>query len=377
MVIELTPEQIKYQKEFEDFVKEAIIPVADENDRLGRTEPSLIEKIAEKGYLGAMIPKQYDGMGLDNITLGILNEEFAKGCSSMRNLLTVHGMAALALLRWGTETQRDTWLNKMAKGEAIGAFALTEPRIGSDAKSIEATAVADGDDYVINGKKKWITMGQIADFFILFAKCEDKPTAFIVEKDRVGFSKKPMSGLLGVRASMIAELTLENCRIPKENLVGRIGTGLSHVALSCLDYGRYSVACGCVGVAQAALEDSLRYAKERQQFNSTINGNQLIQKMITEMVVNIKAARQLYYKAGYLKDICDPDSIMETWVVKYFASTMLTKITSDAIQIHGGNGVSNEYRVERYFRDARVNEIIEGTTQIHEVLIANNAFRSI
>lgn len=205
---------------------------------------------------------------------------------------------------------------------------------------------------------------------MIFAKCEGKPTAFIVERFREGFNTKPMSGLLGARASMIAELSFENCRIPSQNLLGQIGTGLSHVALSSLDYGRYTIAWGCVGLAQACLEASIDYASKRVQFGRPIRENQLIQKMITEIAVQLKASRLLCFKAGYLKDTGDPDSIMETWSAKYYASTMVTMAADYAVQIHGGNGCHEGYPVERYFRDAKINEIIEGTTQMHELLIA-------
>jgi alkylation response protein AidB-like acyl-CoA dehydrogenase len=377
MRIELTAEQLNMKDELYEFVEKEIKPHAAQNDRDEYLPPELIKKVADKGYLGSMIPKEYGGMGMDNITLAVLNEEIGSGCSSVRSLLTVHGMVALAILRWGTKEQRDCMLPKLASGEIIGAFALTEPNIGSDAKSIETTAVEDGDHYVINGRKRWITMGQVADVFLLFARCDDKPTAFLVKRDTPGFSSAPIKGLLGARASMIAELNFEDCRIPKENIVGRVGTGLSHVALSSLDYGRYTIALGCVGLAQACLEESVRYARKRKQFGSPLRENQLIQKMISEMVANIKAARLLCYSAGYLREICDPDSIMETWTAKYFASTMVNKVASDAVQIHGANGCHADYPVERYYRDARINEIIEGTTQMHEVLIATNAFRRV
>ncbi|OPZ92809.1 MAG: Acryloyl-CoA reductase (NADH) [Firmicutes bacterium ADurb.Bin419] len=377
MKIELSDEQIKMQEEFKQFVDTEIKPYAEQNDRNEYMPPEIVSKVAEKGYMGSMLPKEYGGMGIDNITMGLLNEEVGRGCSSVRSLLTVHGMVALGILRWGTAEQRDYYLPRLASGKIIGAFALTEPAVGSDAKNIETTAVLDGDYYILNGKKKWITMGQIADVFLLFARCEDKPTAFLVERNSPGFSTTPIKGLIGARASMIAELTMEGCRIPKENLVGRIGMGLSHVALPCLDYGRYTIALGCVGLAQACLEDSVRYTRKRKQFGHPLRENQLIQKMISEMVVNTKAARLLCYNAGYLREIGDPESIMETWTAKYFASTMVNKVASDAVQIHGANGCHNGYPVERYFRDARINEIIEGTTQMHEVLIATNAFRSI
>lgn len=376
MKIELTREQRESQEEFCAFVDEEIAPYAAKNDLEEKVPPEMIKKLAGKGYLGSMIPKEYCGMGMDMVTIGLLNEEFGRGCSSARALLTVHGMVALAILRWGTGEQRELWLPKMASGEIIGAFGLTEPNVGSDAKSIETTAVHADGSYILNGHKKWTTMGQIADIFLIFARYEDKPTAFIVEKTRPGFSVKPVTGMVGSRASMIAELFMEDCRIPEGNLVGRIGTGLSHVALASLDYGRYTVACGCVGLGQACLNESLKYSRKRKQFGGPLRQNQLIQKMITEMVVNIKAARLMCLNAGYLKEIGDPDSIMETWNAKYFASTVINKIASDAVQIHGANGCCREYPVERYFRDARVNEIIEGTTQMHEVLIATNAFRN-
>jgi len=380
MKIELTPEQMKWQSEFKEFVDSEVLPIASQNDKEESINKEVINKFAEKGYLGSMIPKEYGGLDLDMITLGLLNEQVGRGCSSIRSLLTVHGMVALAINRWGTQEQRDLWLSKMVKGETIGAFGLTEPDVGSDAKSIETTAVLSGDYYVLNGRKKWTTMGQIADIFLIFAQCEGKPTAFIVERKSLGFSTKPIKGLLGSRASMIAELSMDDCRIPKENLVGREGIGLSHVALSSLDYGRYTIAWGCVGLGQACLEDSIRYTRKRKQFGEPLRKHQLIQKMITEMVVDVKAARMLCFNAGYLKDVCDPDSIMETWNAKYYASKMATRVSGNAVQIHGANGCCSDYPIERYpieryYRDAKIGEIIEGTSQMHEVLIATNAFR--
>jgi glutaryl-CoA dehydrogenase (non-decarboxylating) len=376
MKIELTKDQLDHQEAFHTFATEEILPYAAKNDLEQRTPPELIKKLADRGYLGSMIPKEYGGLGMDMITIGLLNEEVGRACSSIRGLLTVHGMVALTILRWGTNEQRENWLPKMASGEVIGAFGLTEPNVGSDAKSVETTAVCADGKYILNGHKKWTTMGQVADIFLIFAKCEDKATAFIVERTRPGFSTNPITGLIGCRASMVAELFMENCSIPETNIVGRVGTGLSHVALNSLDYGRYTVAWGCVGLGHACLEESLEYSRKRKQFGAPLRQNQLIQQMITEMVVDIKAARLLCLNAGYLKDVGDPDSIMETWNAKYFASKMVNKASNDAVQIHGANGCSREYPVERYYRDARINEIIEGTTQMHEVLIATNAFRN-
>ncbi|WP_066232049.1 acyl-CoA dehydrogenase family protein [Heyndrickxia sporothermodurans] len=374
MKIELTQEQLNFKNEFREFVDKEVVPNAAKHDKEERLDPKIIEKLKEKQYLGSMIPKEYGGMELDWISIGILNEELGRGCSSVRSLLTVHGMVALSILKWGSEKQKSEYLPKMASGEIIGAFALSEPEAGSDAKSVKTNAVLSGDYYILNGHKKWTTMGQIADVFLVFAQCEGKPTAFLVDSKSSGFTRSPINGLMGVRASMMAELYMDTCKISKENLLGRVGTGLSHIALYCLDYGRYTVACGCVGLAQACLEESIKYARKRQQFGMGLIENQLIQKMISEMIVDIKAGRLLCYNSGYLKDISDPDSIMETWVAKYFVSKMVNKVAGDSVQIHGANGVSSEYPVERYLRDSKINEIIEGTTQIHEIFIANNTF---
>ena len=375
MKIELTTLQKNEQSTFRSFVDEEIVPYANQCDREEYTPSQLIEKLANRGYLGAVLPKDRGGSGMDMITYGLLNEEIGRGCSSLRSLLTVHSMVSYALLKWGSKFQKECWIPKLASGEVIAAFALSEPNVGSDAKSAETTAILSGDSYILNGQKKWITYGQIADVFLVFAQYEGKPSAFLVEKNSPGLSIKPISGMLGVRASMLAELHLNDCKIPQENLVCRQGFGFSHVASSALDYGRYSVAWGCIGIAQACLEACIQYTSQRKQFGVYLREHQLIQQMLTEMVANVKAARLLCYQAGYLKDIGEPKSIMETSIAKYFASTMATKVASDAVQIHGGNGCSSEYPVQRYFRDAKIMEIIEGSTQIQQITIAEYGYQ--
>ncbi|MEH2072603.1 MAG: acyl-CoA dehydrogenase family protein [Nostoc sp.] len=374
-MMELSAQQKNAKAEFRAFANQEICPNAGEWDKKEFTPPELIKKIAQCGFLGAILPQEYGGQKMDMITYGILNEEIGRGCSSIRSLLTVHNMVAHALCKWGNKSQKQYWLPKFASGEVIAAFALSEPNVGSDAKSVETTVTLTGDAYVLNGQKKWITYGQIADVFLVFAKCEEKPTAFLVEKNSPGFSVKPMSGILGVRASMSAELQFNNCQIPQENLVGKLGFGFSYIAATALDYGRYSVASGCVGIAQACLEACIKYTNERKQFGVYLKEHQLIRQMITQMITNVKAARLLCYQAGYLKDINDPNSIMETSIAKYFASTVATKIANDAVQIHGGNGCSSEYPVERYLRDSKVMEIIEGSTQIQEITIAESGYQ--
>lgn len=375
MKIELNPQQKNAKATFRAFVDEQIVPYADQCDREERTPLNLIQKFAQIGYLGAVIPQESGGSGMDMITFGLLNEELGRGCSSLRSLLTVHSMVAHALLKWGSRFQKEYWIPKLASGEVIAAFALSEPNVGSDAKSIETTARVSGDFYILNGQKKWITYGQIADVFLVFANYEGKPSAFLVEKDTPGLTIKPIFGMLGVRASMLAELHLYNCQIPQENLVCRQGFGFSHVAASALDYGRYSVAWGCVGIAQACLEACIKYTSQRKQFGVYLKEHQLIRQMISEAIANIKAARLLCYQAGYLKEIGDPKSIIETSIAKYFASTIVNKVANDAVQIYGGNGCSSEYPVQRYLRDAKIMEIIEGSTQIQQITIAEYGYQ--
>ena len=375
MQIELTPQQKESQANFRAFVDQEIVPHANRYEQDEKTPVVLIRKIAESNYLGALLPQDVGGGAMDMVTYGLLNEEIGRGCSSIRSLLTVHNMVSQALLRWGNQFQKDYWLPKLASGEIIAAFALSEPNVGSDAKTIETTATVSGDSYVLNGRKRWITYGQIADIFLVFAKQEDKPTAFLVERDSSGLSIDPIFGMAGVKASMLAELQLVNCRIPRENLLCRSGFGISHVASSTLDYGRYSVAWGCVGIAQASLEACLRYTSQRRQFGAYLKEHPLIRQMITEMIVNVKAARLLCYQAGYLKGIGDPKSIMETSIAKYFASTIAAKVANDAVQIHGANGCSSDYPVQRYWRDAKIMEIIEGSNQIQQLTIADYGYQ--
>ncbi|KAB8332625.1 acyl-CoA dehydrogenase [Scytonema tolypothrichoides VB-61278] len=375
MKIELTTQQKDAQAQFRAFVDSEVMPYANHYDQEECTPPKLIEKIAKKGYLSAVLPKEFGGMGMDFITYGLLNEEIGRGCSSLRSLLTVHCMVAHAVSKWGNKSQKEYWLPKLASGEVIAAFALSEPNVGSDAKSIETTATLSGDSYVLNGQKKWITYGQVADVFLVFAQCAGKVGAFLVEKNSPGLLIKPISGMLGVRASMLAELHFRDCRIPQENLVGKLGFGFAYVASSALDYGRYSVAWGSVGIAQACLEACIQYTSERKQFGVYLKEHQLIRQMITEMIANVKAARLLCYQAGYLKDISDPSSIIETSIAKYFASTTATKAANDAVQIHGANGCSSEYSVARYLRDAKIMEIIEGSTQIQQITIADYGYQ--
>ncbi len=376
MRIELTALQSKDKIAFRSFVDAEVAPHADRFDQDECISEALIKQLGREGYLGSVVPADQGGTGRDMVTFGILNEELGRGCSSVRSLLTVHSMAAHSILKWANKDLKSRMLPRLVSGELIGAFALTEPDVGSDAKSIETTARLVGDRYVLNGRKRWITFGQIADIFLLFGHIDGKITAFMVEKDSPGFSVKPITGMLGTRGSMLAELHLNDCEIPEANRIGGIGFGLAAIVTSALDIGRYSVAWGSVGIAQACLEACLSYTSNRTQFGRPLKDHDLIRQMMTDMVTNTKAARLLCYQAGYLKDTGDPSTVMETWIAKYFASTAAVKIASDAVQIHGANGCSSAYPVQRYFRDAKIMEIIEGSTQIQQINIAKYAYQS-
>lgn len=377
MKIELSAPQKEFQADFKLFVDSEIAPYADQFDREECTPREVIDKLARKRYLATMLPEEVGGLGRDAITFGVLNEEIGRGCSSIRSLLTVHTMVSQAILRWGSREQKAHWLPRLAAGETIGAFALTEPDVGSDAKSVETSLTPQGDKFIINGRKKWITYGQIADLFLLFAQCDGKPTALLVERDSPGLVIRPISGILGTRGSMLAELHFDACETPRHNLLGGIGFGFAAVGAAALDWGRYSVAWGCVGIGQACLNACLHYTSERQQFGAYLKDHQLIRQMMTNMVTNVDAARLLCYQAGYLIDKGDPAAAAAIFKAKYFASTMATKVAADAVQIHGANGCSADYPLQRYMRDAKIMEIIEGSTQIQQLIIAEHAYEAI
>lgn len=359
-----------------EFVFSYIEPYASLNDTREELDDSVVEAMKRAGYFGAMIPQEYGGLGLNNMQIGILICEIGKSCSASRSLLTVHGMVALAILKWGSDTQRKKYLPKMATGDIIGAFALSEPEVGSDANAIQCTATSFEDNYIINGTKKWITMSKLADVLLVIARLEDKPTAFLVNTKSVGVSATPIRGLMGVRASMMAEWEFNDCVVSYEEMIGNKGMGFAQVGLYSLDYGRYTIAWGNVGACMACLEAATDYSRKRKQFGVPIGKHQLVQKLIAEMVVQTKAAELLCINAAKLKDEKDADSIMETWNAKYFSSCAAKRVVDNAVQIMGGNGVIHGSVVERMYRDVKISEIIEGSNQMHEILIANNIFNN-
>ena len=370
--MELSRAQREARLRFRQFVREHITPHAGRWDLEERVPLELIGRLHENGYLGSPLPVDAGGGGLDAITYGLLTEELARGCSSVRSLLTVHDMVALAIWRWGSRDLKTNVGAAAARAELLCALALTEPEVGSDAAAVQTEARAEGDGYVLNGRKKWITYGQIADLFLTLVRCEGKLTAFLVPADAKGFARRPLRGIVGTRASLLAELEFDHCFIPATHLVGRIGFGLSHVVGAALDHGRYSVAWGAVGIAQACLDACTEYTSSRKQFGVELSQHQLVQRKLTNMITDTRAARLLCYRAGYLRQIGDPGAASETLIAKYFASKTAVRAANDAVQLHGANGLTEDYPVARYLRDARVTEIIEGSTQIQQISIAKN-----
>lgn len=373
MDFELNEAQRLMKETAAEFAASRIAPVARQNDIDERFPADIVREMGDLGFFGGVIPETYGGAGMDYISYAVLIEEISKVCSSVRTVLSVQmSLVATTILKWGTEAQRKKYLPKLCAAEWLGCYGLTEPDVGSDAQHIKTFAAKTSDGWKIDGRKIWISNGGVAQLAIIIAQTDRensrKMAAFLVETETTGFVAKDMHGKLGLRSSNTAELYLDDVRVPDDALLGEVGDGFK-VAMSALDNGRYSVASGCVGIAQGALEASVAYAKERHTFGKPIAAHQLVQELIARMVVDIDASRLLLYRAGELKNAGKPNT-KETSIAKYFASETALRCANDAIQIHGGMGYSNEYPVERLMRDARVATIYEGTSQIQKLIIA-------
>jgi hypothetical protein len=356
-------------------VANRIEPFAGHWDRSRCIPREHVHELAEQGFLGALVPTAFGGTGADMHAYMRLNEEIGRACSSMRSAITVHSMVAHALQKWGGERLKARWLSVLGKGRQLAAFALSEPGVGSDASAVQTTAVADGDQYVLNGRKTWITFGQYADIFLVFARSEQGIVALVIERQTPGLAVTPVDHVVGTRASMLADLRFTNCRVPVGARLGTPGFGMS-VALSALEIGRFSVACGCVGIIQACLDASTRYAREHQQFGEPLGHHQLVREMIANMAVDLRASRALCERAATAYQNKDASAGHDIFVAKYFASRAATRAALDAVQIHGANGLSERFPTERYLRDAKVMEVIEGSTQIMQLLIAERELES-
>jgi len=371
---DLTPEQDEIRRLAQDFADKEIAPGARERDRAERFPADVLQKMAPIGFLGGPVPEEYGGMGVDFISHAIITEEIGRADSSVRTTLSVQiSLVELTILKWGTEEQKRAWLPRLCTGEVIACFGLTEPAVGSDATRLQATAKRDGNDWIINGRKMWISNGSVSKLALVFATADPSKghkgiTAFLIDRDMSPYGSQSLHGKLGLRSSDSSELILDNVRVPDSGRLGEVGEGFK-IAMSALDSGRYSVAAGAVGTAQAAIDASVAYATQRKTFGKPIAGHQLVAELIADMVVETEAARLLVWRAGDLKNKGRPNT-RETSIAKLYASEIAQRVTDNGIQIHGGYGFSDEFPVERFWRDARVNRLYEGTTQIQKLIIS-------
>ncbi|OGO23385.1 MAG: acyl-CoA dehydrogenase [Chloroflexi bacterium RBG_16_50_9] len=373
MDFELTEEQSMIRNTVRDFAEKEIAPVARDNSRNENFPVELVKKMGEMGFLGLNLPAEYGGGGADYISYCVMLEELAHADISVATTVSAHiSLAGKSIEHWGTEQQKSKYLPKIASGEIFGCFGTTEPNVGSDVSSIETSAISKGDKWVLNGNKMWITNGGVAGVAIIIAQTDKTLgskgiTAFIVEKDTPGFSSKDIHHKLGGRSSNTAELVFEECSIPRENVLGAVGKGLS-VALSAFDSARLGVGARSVGAAQACIDAAISYAQTRKQFGKPIASFQLIQELLADMQVETEAARLLVYRAAAMKDKGNSATI-ETSMAKYYASEVAFKVANKALQIHGSYGYTDDYPVERFLRDVRVSSILEGTSQVHKLII--------
>jgi butyryl-CoA dehydrogenase len=376
MKLELTEQQKMIQKMVKEFAEKEIAPIAAELDKKGEYPSKTLEKMAKLGLLGIIIPTEYGGAGLDVVTYAIVIEEISRKCASTGVITSVHNsLVAWPIMKYGTEAQKKKYLPVLAKGEKIGAFAGTEPNAGSDLGAMQTTAVLQGDKYIIRGDKTFITSGPKAGVIIVFAVTDKNAgskgiSAFIVENTMKGFKVGSIFDKMGINANLVSELIFEDMEVPKENLLGKEGEGFK-IALSALDGGRIGIAAQAVGIAQAALDESIMYSKQREQFGKPIAKFQAIQWMIADMATRIQAARYLVYHAAYVKDKGERYS-KEAAMAKLFASETAMDTVIKAVQIHGGYGYTKEYTVERLFRDAKITEIYEGTSEVQRMVISAN-----
>jgi butyryl-CoA dehydrogenase len=376
MDVELNDEQQMIQAMAREFAEGEIAPIAEEIDREARFPHETVKRMGELGLMGIAVPESWGGAGSDTVAYAVAVEEIAKACASHAVVMSVNNsLFCDPVLKFGTDEQRERLLRPVASGRAIGCFGLTEPQAGSDARNQATTAVRDGDHYVVNGRKLFITNGREASLALIFcqtdrAQAHHGITAFVVEKGTPGFIVAKTEDKLGLRASDTAELVFEDCRVPVANRLGAEGVGFT-IAMTTLDGGRIGIGAQAVGIAAGAFQRALAYARERKSFGVPIGEHQMIAWMLADMATAIDAARLLTLHAAWLKDTGQPYGIASA-KAKLFAAETAMKVTTDAIQVHGGYGYIKEYQVERYFRDAKITQIYEGTSQVQKLVIARD-----
>ena len=371
MQLALTEVQKARHEEFKAFVAAQVEPAAERWDREQRLSDAAIDALAERGYLGTTLAPEYGGRGWDAVTFGLLNEAVGKGSCALTGVLTVQAMVSMALQKWGSAAQREHWLPRLASGESIAAFALTEPAGGSDLQSIatEFKQTADGN-LCIRGSKRWISCAQFAGLFLVFGKLDGRAAACLVPRETPGVSIEPIADLMGFRAAGLAELRFDNAEVPRANLVGKPGFALSHVAPVGLHYGRISTAWSGLGLLRGCFEESVAYAAQRRIGAVTVGELGMIRSLIARMGTDLEAGSLLCHAACRAQDEHLPQVFEKTLMAKYFTSRAAVRAASDAVQIRGASGCHGSSPVSRYYRDAKILEIIEGTTQVHEDILA-------
>ncbi|UCD19640.1 MAG: acyl-CoA dehydrogenase [candidate division WOR-3 bacterium] len=380
MNFDLTNDQKMLQEEVRKFAQTELAPLAPEIDKSGEFPWPNIKKMAQMGLLGVIVPEQYGGSGFDFVSLAIAVEEISRACASTGVIVAVNNsLTAYPILQFGSEDQKKRYLPPLCNGEKVGAFGLTEPNAGSDVAAMESTARLEGDCYVLNGTKRFITNAGEAGTFVVFAYTNKELkhkgiSAFIVERDTPGFSLGKHEDLMGIRATANCELIFEDVKIPKENLLGKEGDGFK-ICMNTLDVSRIDIGAQAVGIAQAALDEAIKYSKERKAFGKPICNFGMIQSMIAEMASEIQAARLLVHYAGFCKDKGMQRFSKESAMSKYYASNIAVDVARKAVQIHGGYGYSRDYAVERLYRDAKILELYEGTSEVQKIVIARELTR--
>lgn len=380
MIFELTEEQQMVRASVKEFAQNEIAPLAHEFDEEAKFPHKQIKGLAELGLLGMIIPEEWGGAGFDSISYSLALEEIAKADASCAVIVSVtNSVCCYPILSFGTDEQKENYLKPLARGEKLGAFCLSEPQAGSDAANQKTKAVYQDDCYIINGTKSWVTSGGIADVYIVMAvtgehEGKKEITAFIVDKDTQGLTVSSIEHKMGQRASQTAEMSFQDVCVPAKNVLGKVGDGMK-IALGSLDNGRIGIATLGVGLAQAALDESLKYAKDRVAFGKPIAEFQAIQFKLSDMATQTEAARLLTHRAAYMKDKGDKRAGWYASMAKLFATENANRVCADAVQIHGGNGYSREYTVERLYRDARVTTIYEGTSEIQRIVISRGILR--
>ncbi|MCF7223762.1 acyl-CoA dehydrogenase family protein [Lysobacter sp. TLK-CK17T] len=375
MDLRLSDSQLTAREYARRFASDVVGPLADRTDRDRAMPATLLEGVREGGWLGAALPAEWGGSEMDSLAYGLVTEEIGRACSSVRSMLTVHNMASQALVRFGSSEQQARWLPDLCTGRKLIAFALTEPDAGSAASSIRTEARESAGSYVVSGTKVWTTFGLIADLYLVFARFGNKPMALVIERERDGVVIEPMPDVIGTRGSMLARLRLLDVEVPTSHRVGPIGAGISFVANAALDHGRFSVAWGAAGVIRACLDACLAYASKRSQSGQLLSEHQLIRRELTNMLVAHTTSYALCCRAASFRATGNPRAVMETALAKYHAAQAAVRTATDAVRLHGANGTSQDYPVERYMRDAMVLEIIEGTREVLQNSLASYAMQ--